>query len=347
MRISFLSMAFLPALAAAAAVGCKGGGGGGGGGDGGGSETGAPVAVISLSPGSGGVPLTVAFDGTDSSDPDGGSLAYSWDLGNGQQASSASGAVNYTAAGTFTVRLTVTDSESLSDIAEATVVVGSDESFAHQVLHLTNLERRAQSLPPLKGESHLDAAAYGHALDMAEGDYFAHDSEDGRSPWDRITAAGYAYSTAAENIAAGYATPAEVVTAWMNSAGHRANILGASSRELGVGYAYEADDVYPGPYGYHHYWVQDFGSRGGVYPVVIDDEAFSTDQAEVELYIYGSGWATEMMVSEDSGFDGAGWQAYTSTLNRDLSAGTGLKTVHVRQRNGATVVESSDSIYRL
>jgi hypothetical protein len=182
---------------------------------------------------------------------------------------------------------------------------------------------------------------------MAEEDYFAHDGEDGRSPWDRITAAGYAYSTAAENIAAGYATPAEVVAAWMNSAGHRANILGASSRELGVGYAYEADDVYPGPYGYHHYWVQDFGSRGGVYPVVIDDEAFSTDQAEVELYIYGSGWATEMMVSEDSGFDGAGWQAYTSTLNWDLSAGTGLKTVHVRLRNGATVVESSDSIYRL
>jgi uncharacterized protein YkwD len=86
---------------------------------------------------------------------------------------------------------------------------------------------------------------------MAKKDYFSHTGKDGRSPFDRMTDAGYAYSAAAENIAAGQRTPADVVKGWMNSAGHKANILNCTYSEIGVGYAKG------GSYG--TYWTQDFG----------------------------------------------------------------------------------------
>ena len=75
----------------------------------------------------------------------------------------------------------------------------------------------------------------------------------------------------------GQSDPAEVMDAWMSSSGHRANILDTNNWELGVGY-YQG-----GPYG--RYWVQDFGRRSGVYPLVIDGEAASTTSRRVSLYI--------------------------------------------------------------
>ena len=75
---------------------------------------------------------------------------------------------------------------------------------------------------------------------------------------DRIEDAGYLWSAAGENIAAGYSTPQAVVTGWMNSAGHRQNILSSAYCDLGVGYAYNRSSTYD------HYWTQDFGRRMGV-----------------------------------------------------------------------------------
>lgn len=121
---------------------------------------------------------------------------------------------------------------------------------AAEVVRLVNVARAGAGCAPLRVDSRLTAAARLHSEDMARQDYFSHTSLDGRSPWDRIEAQGYTAGSG-ENIAAGYTTPAAVMTAWMNSAGHRANILACSSRAIGVGIGYG------GSYG--TYWTQDFG----------------------------------------------------------------------------------------
>jgi uncharacterized protein YkwD len=126
-----------------------------------------------------------------------------------------------------------------------------------QVIQLVNNERSAHGCPPLAMEVHLMNAAEGHSTDMAVNDFFSHTGSNGSSPGDRITAAGYGgYTHWAENIAAGYSTPAAVMNAWMNSAGHRANILNCTLEEIGVGYVYRNPD--PGNITYRHYWTQVF-----------------------------------------------------------------------------------------
>ncbi len=123
---------------------------------------------------------------------------------------------------------------------------------AAQVVALTNQERVANGCKALTVDSKLTASAQGHSTDMAAKGYFSHTGQDGRSPFDRMKAAGYSYRLAAENIAAGQRTPQAVVTAWMNSSGHRANILNCSLTEIGVGVASG------GSYGI--YWTQNFGT---------------------------------------------------------------------------------------
>jgi uncharacterized protein YkwD len=104
------------------------------------------------------------------------------------------------------------------------------------VVALTNAERAAAGCSPLVVDDRLTAAAQLHSEDMLAQDYFDHTSLDGRSPWDRAAAQGYP-SPSGENIAKGQRTAEEVVRAWMESPGHRANILNCDSREIGVGYA--------------------------------------------------------------------------------------------------------------
>jgi len=111
----------------------------------------------------------------------------------------------------------------------------------------------------LQLSSQLTAAALGHSEDMAHNDYFSHTSLDGRAFWQRIEAQGYSFWSAGENIAAGYQTPAAVMAGWMDSSGHRANILDCDFKDIGVGYYYLANDS--GDLNYRHYWTQDFGTR--------------------------------------------------------------------------------------
>ncbi|MFC4427738.1 CAP domain-containing protein [Deinococcus navajonensis] len=133
--------------------------------------------------------------------------------------------------------------------------------FAQRVLDLTNAARRQSRTcgadtygpaPALALNAQLSQAAQGHAADMAAHNYFSHTSLDGRSMADRINATGYRWSTIGENIAAGQTTPEEVVSGWLSSPGHCANIMNPAFRELGVG------DAQGGSYG--HYWVQDFAT---------------------------------------------------------------------------------------
>lgn len=125
-------------------------------------------------------------------------------------------------------------------------------SDAREVLRLTNIERANAGCPALTWNSRLATAAQRHSADMAANNYFEHTSQDGRSPFQRMKDAGYSYSAAAENIAAGQRSPASVMGSWMNSAGHRANILNCGLKELGVGVATG------GSYGI--YWTQNFGT---------------------------------------------------------------------------------------
>ncbi|MEU6666704.1 CAP domain-containing protein [Streptomyces sp. NPDC046727] len=108
---------------------------------------------------------------------------------------------------------------------------------AAEVLALTNAERGRAGLPALATDPLLTAAAQAHCADMVARDFYAHTSPDGGEPWDRAAAAGARRRTIGENIACGQRSPAEVVEGWMNSPGHRANILGREFTHLGVGFA--------------------------------------------------------------------------------------------------------------
>jgi hypothetical protein len=132
--------------------------------------------------------------------------------------------------------------------------------FESEVIELVNVEREACNcnLHPLSYNQELTVAARRHSQDMGDQNYFDHTSLDGRKFNERITDAGYNYQTCGENIAAGYATPEAVVEGWMNSDGHRANILDPDYCDIGVGYAAVDGSQY------YHYWTQDFGRRAGV-----------------------------------------------------------------------------------
>lgn len=106
---------------------------------------------------------------------------------------------------------------------------------------------------PLAWNGKLFDAAAGHSADMATQNYFSHTSLDGRTFDQRITAAGYGWSSIAENIAAGQTSAASVMSAWMASAGHCSNIMNSSLTEVGVACVSSSSSTY------HTYWTMDLG----------------------------------------------------------------------------------------
>lgn len=136
--------------------------------------------------------------------------------------------------------------------AESASAVTSLE-MEKKVLSLVNAERRKVGCANLRWDTRLWKAARKHSWNMRTKDFFSHTSPDGRTPWDRMRAEGYYYGSA-ENIAAGQRTALGVVRAWMNSTGHRKNILNCRNKAVGIG-------VSRGTSTYGTYWTQDFGSR--------------------------------------------------------------------------------------
>ena len=100
---------------------------------------------------------------------------------------------------------------------------------------LMNAHRVSRGLPALVWDSRAAAVAQAHSRDMFNRNYFSHTSQDGRTTWDRLAAGGVAYSEAGENIAWGQRTGRAVLTAWLDSPGHRANIQRGSYTRHGVG----------------------------------------------------------------------------------------------------------------
>ncbi|PTM93030.1 sigma-70 family RNA polymerase sigma factor [Streptomyces sp. VMFN-G11Ma] len=121
-----------------------------------------------------------------------------------------------------------------------------------QVVALVNQERAKAGCQALTEDPQLEKAAQGQSDDMAARAFFDHTNPDGADPGQRITAAGYKWSTYGENIAQGQQTAAAVMESWMNSPGHRANILNCSFKDIGVG-------VHKGSGG--PWWTQDFGAK--------------------------------------------------------------------------------------
>jgi uncharacterized YkwD family protein/spore coat assembly protein SafA len=131
--------------------------------------------------------------------------------------------------------------------------LGGTKTIENQVIQLTNQERAKNGLKALTANWELSRVARYKAMDMRDKNYFSHTSPTYGDPFTMMKNFGIAYRAAAENIAAGQTSPQEVVRAWMNSPGHRANILNATYTQIGVGYAQGGSQRY--------YWVQMFIAR--------------------------------------------------------------------------------------
>lgn len=125
------------------------------------------------------------------------------------------------------------------------------EQFEDEVLALVNRERQRDGCTVmLRTDDRLHTAARGHSVDMAAHNTMSHTGSDGSSPWQRAERAGYR-SAMAENVAYGYRSPASVMAGWMESDGHKRNILNCAAKAIGVGLAYSRDGT--------PYWTQLFG----------------------------------------------------------------------------------------
>lgn len=109
-------------------------------------------------------------------------------------------------------------------------------SYELEVIRLVNEIRQQNGLRPLAANWELSRVARYKSQDMRDNGYFSHNSPTYGTPFQMLSAFGLSYRTAGENIAKGYASPQAVVNGWMNSSGHRANILNASYTQIGVGY---------------------------------------------------------------------------------------------------------------
>lgn len=159
----------------------------------------------------------------------------------------------YRTQGTFRI---VVKRSPRSDYRAVVTVAAADEAWQRQMLTAVNALRAEDGAGPLRLCAPLTAAAEDYARLMASTDYYGHVGPDGSQPWDRMTAKGYAWRAAAENIAGGYDTAVAVLKGWHDSPHHLANLLDPQYRDVGFGRA-----TSPGSK-YGTYWVQDFGTGG-------------------------------------------------------------------------------------
>ncbi|AWB43376.1 hypothetical protein DCC85_03500 [Paenibacillus sp. CAA11] len=165
-----------------------------------------------------------------------------------QQQSNWSAGNTQTKKQTQTQTQTQTGKQGTTNSTQNNTTATDKSQFTAEVIRLVNQERAKQGLKALTGDASLNNMALAKAKDMSQNNYFDHTSPTYGSPFDMMKKFNISYNYAGENIAKGQKTPAEVVQAWMNSAGHRANILNANYNLIGVGY-------------YNGYWAQEFVGR--------------------------------------------------------------------------------------
>ncbi len=220
-----------------------------------------------------------------------------------------------------------------------------------RTVYLGNLARRANGVPPLRWNRQLTHAARWYSWDSTENrpaGFCGHQDTQGNWPDYRARAFGYLGAAGAENAFCGFVTPQDAINGWMDSPGHRANLLDPNSREIGLGYYRRSSDG-------RGYVTQDFGSDPVFAPVVIQNEAISTTKRKVELYIYnrsaaggftGLSAAKQMRVSNNARFTGAVWEPYKAARDWTLRSGSGWRTVYVQTRDRfRRTLTVSDTIY--
>lgn len=126
----------------------------------------------------------------------------------------------------------------------------SNSGYEQKVVQLVNAERQKNGLPSLSMSSSISGVARTKSRDMATNNYFAHQSPTYGSAGDMLKQSGIGFSAWGENIASGQRSPEAVVNAWMNSPGHRANILSPDFGKIGVGYVTNSNGT--------PYWTQIF-----------------------------------------------------------------------------------------
>lgn len=137
-----------------------------------------------------------------------------------------------------------------------TIRASAIPTWQYRMLDAVNALRRAAGAPPVRLCPSLTAAAQEYAVTMASTGHYGHVGVDGSQPWDRMSAHGYSWTGAAENIAGGFSRVPVVMQAWHASAGHYENLVNPSLRHVGFGRA----TVQGSPLG--TYWVQDFATGG-------------------------------------------------------------------------------------
>jgi uncharacterized protein YkwD len=166
-------------------------------------------------------------------------------------------------AGTYFVQVTKTGKGSstyqfsLTTAPIDSAASNSNASIIDQIVDLTNAYRQQNGLAPLSINPLLATAAQTHTQNMALQDFVSHTEPDGSTVDQRVSATGYQWALVAENVAAGYPTANAVVQGWINSPGHRANLLNPNVTEIGVGYYFLANDT--GSQNLNYYWTQVFG----------------------------------------------------------------------------------------
>ena len=140
-----------------------------------------------------------------------------------------------------------TGSDNGSNNGSTDSTVTSQTAFENRVLELVNEERAKNGLSALQMDESVREVARVKSSDMSKNNYFSHTSPTYGTPFEMLKSYGISYKSAGENIAQGYTSPEAVVNGWMNSSGHRANILNANYTHIGIGY--EADG---------NYWTQMF-----------------------------------------------------------------------------------------
>jgi len=214
-------------------------------------------------------------------------------------------------------------------------VAAQNALYEAKVVELINQRRAEEELPPLKLVEALTNAARYHAVDMAEERYFDHATKDRIDgtlttvcSWaNRVKSFYTGYRSLGENIAWGDPSPEEVVESWMNSAGHRENVMGAYT-ETGVGYAQSR-------------WVQDFGERKSEAPLIINREAIEVSAPEVTLYIHGSGEQMRLRNDDQPWQD---WQPFQTEISWTLQAISGERRVEIEVQRGGSIVRGADLI---
>jgi hypothetical protein len=189
----------------------------------------------------------------------------------------------------------------------------------------------------------LTSSARWFAQDMASEDYFAADHASYRRDDGRLVRAcewsarlGWYYpgwTSLAENTAAGDERPEQVVAGWLASPNHRANVFGRTHWETGAGYWAGGSQ--------RHYWVQDFGRRDGVFPLVIEDEARATAASRVGVYVYGS-WREMRLRNDDEPW--GPWRTFAASFEWTLRELPGTRRLSVELRDNGRSASASDTI---